>query len=287
MSAARLPGGFGSGDRLAWALFLAAVAHAVVILGVAFDAPGPEAPAQVPTLEVTLLESPSDDETPPPDADYLAQANQRGAGNTDEKAPPEFADNPPAPDTDATLRRGLELSFAAVMPTPEASREHLMSPDSRLRMPDARAREDRQQETTAPPPGGVVRVTGDGRREYFIAVNTSESKFAEYLAGWKARMERLGTVNFPAAARRAGLKGQPVLEVALAADGRLEEVRIVRSSGYPELDQAALNLVRLGSPFDPFPPDVRASYDVLRFAYEWRFIDGRLSGSGVYAPAGP
>ncbi len=276
----------GSGDRLAYALFVAAAVHAIVILGVAFDVPGLDTPTEVPTLEVTLLDNPSDDETTPDDADYLAQANQQGAGNTPDEVAPEFADSPPAPDTDETLRRGLTLTFAAVRPMAAAD-DHLLSPESRIRVPDRLAGEDGQESAQAPPPGGVVRVTGDGRREYFIAVNTRASEFAEYLAGWKARMERLGTLNFPTAARQQGLGGQPVLEVALAADGTLEEVRIVRTSGHPGLDRSALDLVRLGSPFDPFPPEVRASYDVLRFAYEWRFIDGRVSGSGVYGPDRP
>ena len=249
----------GSRDRLAYALFFAAVLHAVVILGVAFDAPE--------------------------EADYLAQANQQGAGNVEEQVDPEFADSPPAPDTDVTLKRGLTLQFAAARPA--ASEDRLLTPDSRVRLREQEASEQGEAVSEAPPPGGVLRVTGDGRREYFIAVNTRESEFAEYLAGWKARMERLGTLNFPTAARRQGLEGQPVLEVALAADGQLEDVRIVRTSGHPELDGAALDLVRLGSPFDPFPAQVRESYDVLRFAYEWRFMDGRVSGSGVYSPPRP
>jgi protein TonB len=275
----------GSGDRLAYALFFAAVLHAVVILGVAFDAPGLDTPTEVPTLEVTLLDTPSDDEVPPVEADYLAQANQQGAGNVEEQVAPEFADSPPAPDTDATLKRGLTLHFATARPA--ASDERLLTPDARIRLREQETSEQGEAVSEAPPPGGVLRVTGDGRREYFIAVNTRESEFAEYLAGWKARMERLGTLNFPTAARRQGLEGQPVLEVALAADGHIEEVRIVRTSGHPELDRAALELVRLGSPFDPFPAQVRASYDVLRFAYEWRFLDGRVSGSGVYVPPQP
>ncbi|MEJ2522248.1 MAG: TonB family protein [Gammaproteobacteria bacterium] len=287
MSAARSDRWPGTGDRLAYALFLAAVAHAVVILGVAFDGPDPSAPEQVPTLEVTLLNQPSPDEVAPPDPDYLAQANQQGAGNTEEQVTPEFADRPPAPRPEEVLERGLELSFTAMaLPRPQDS-DRLLTPESSLAVSRRQPGEQSSRPARAPPEGGVLRVTGDGRREYFIAVNTLESRFAEYLAGWKARMERLGTVNFPNAARRAGLAGQPVLEVALAADGRLEEVRIVRSSGEPALDRAATELVRLGSPFDPFPPEVRASYDVLRFAYEWRFIDGRLSGSSVYAPDRP
>ena len=49
---------------------------------------------------------------------------------------------------------------------------------------------------------------------------------------------------------------------------------------YSELDYAAMNIVRLASPFDPFPSGMRDSYPVLRFAYEWQFLRGRL-GSGA------
>jgi protein TonB len=124
------------------------------------------------------------------------------------------------------------------------------------------------------PEGGPTRISDADPREFFVSIDARASVFAEYLVGWKARMERLGTVNFPAAARRVHGRN-PVLEVALSADGRLAEVRVTRSSGVGALDQAALDLVRLASPFDPFPADVRAQYDTLRFAYEWRFIDGR------------
>ena len=88
-------------------------------------------------------------------------------------------------------------------------------------------------------------------------------------------MERLGTLNYPTTAGQRG--GNPVLEVVVAADGGLREVRVTRGSGNGALDQAAMDLVRLASPYDPFPATVRAQFDVLRFAYEWRFIEGRAS----------
>lgn len=128
-------------------------------------------------------------------------------------------------------------------------------------------------------------ATSETVREHFVAVNTKETGFAEYLAAWKDRMEQMGTLEFPSAARKTGQAGSPVLEVALNADGSVSEVRVQRSSGHGELDQAAIGLVRLGSPYDPFPKEIRSQYDVLRFAYEWRFIDGAVSGSSIYAGA--
>ena len=71
------------------------------------------------------------------------------------------------------------------------------------------------------------------------------------------------------------------MEVGIAANGVLEKVVIRRTSGYPELDQAALAILKLASPFDPFPPELAHEYRVLRFAYEWQFVDGRVETGGV------
>ena len=114
-----------------------------------------------------------------------------------------------------------------------------------------------------------------------LLADTRASQIARYLHGWKLRIERVGTLNFPNEARRRSLSGNPVLEVAIAADGQLDQVIVRRSSGHPELDQAAVNIVRLAAPFDPFPAAMRKSYPVLRFAYEWQFLEGRLGGGSV------
>jgi protein TonB len=117
----------------------------------------------------------------------------------------------------------------------------------------------------------VLRLRGkrlDGATE--IVPNTRESKLAPYLNAWRSKIERLGTLNFPQNVRNAQA-GNPVLEVALRADGTLGEALIKRSSGSKEIDQAALSILRLASPFDPFPSELR-QYQELRFAYEWQFL---------------
>lgn len=282
----RLAGGVAGGERLAWALFVAAVMHGVVILGVSFGSPELDGPEEVPTLEVILLDSPLPGEAAPEDAEYLAQANQRGAGNVTERVQPELHTAPPAPQLPENLARGLEVGFTTARPGGPAA-EHVSarrSPAELTAAPHPLEQESRPAQR--PPEGGVSRVTTREEREHFVSVTTRESVFAEYLAAWKARMERLGTLNFPNVAR-SGQSGNPVVEVALEADGRVREVRVTRSSGHGALDQAALDLVRLASPYDPFPAPIRASYDVLRFAYEWRFIEGRPAGSELRAPAPP
>ena len=55
--------------------------------------------------------------------------------------------------------------------------------------------------------------------------------------------------------------------MAILADGTLESATIMRSSGSPKLDQAALDILKLASPFDPFPKELAEKYRLLRFKY--------------------
>lgn len=78
-----------------------------------------------------------------------------------------------------------------------------------------------------------------------------------YLRGWRTRIERLGTVNFPPEARRAAERagGQATLRLRaeLFRDGRLGDLAVVIGSGDAAVDQAALTLVRSAHPYLPFP----------------------------------
>jgi protein TonB len=107
--------------------------------------------------------------------------------------------------------------------------------------------------------------------------STRQSGLAEYLDGWRRRVERIGTANYPTELLGNIDAGRPTLEVVIAADGRLDDIVVRRSSGDKALDQAALKILRLAAPFPPLPPSIRQDYDVLRFAYEWDFAAGRQS----------
>ena len=113
--------------------------------------------------------------------------------------------------------------------------------------------------------------------------DTRASIVAPYLDAWRRKVERIGDINYPTAARANNAAANPVLEVGIAAQGTLERAVITRSSGDPELDQAALAILKLASPFEPFPPEVAAQYRVLRFAYEWQFEGGHLGRGKVTA----
>jgi len=141
----------------------------------------------------------------------------------------------------------------------------------------------------SPQPGpedenGPATLRGPKRDELWITPDTRAATLAPYLDAWRRKVERVGTIHYPSAARSLGVKASPVLEVGIDANGKLDKAIIRQSSGYPELDNAALEILKLASPFDPFPPELAHDYRVLRFAYEWQFVGGRMKGSTVSVP---
>ena len=130
-------------------------------------------------------------------------------------------------------------------------------------------------------------LKGDPRTGQWVSPDTRASTLAPYLDAWRRKVERIGTLNFPAAARHPGLSGSPVVEVELGRDGTLVSAGIRRSSGHPEIDQAALLILRLSSPFTPFPRELARDYDSLRFAYQWDFTEGTLGTGTVTTGSSP
>ncbi|HTT01188.1 MAG TPA: TonB family protein [Steroidobacteraceae bacterium] len=277
-------------DRLLMTIFVAALLHGMVILGITFSAgvPGKD-PA--PGLEVLLVsdEVPAADSNP--SATYLAQRTQLGSGNTDHSVPPRNrASAQPLVAHEGvllgtSLRDGAKFQGAAderVLATSafrpqiqyfgEEGRDAAAS-DKPLLVPERTSADAGPIDDSGP-----VELRGPHRDELWVTPDSRESVVAPYLDGWRRRVERIGTLNFPTAARRANVIANPVLEVTLGADGRIVKVLIRRSSGDARLDQAALQVLKLASPFDPFPPELARQYHTLPIVYEYQFVGGRLQG---------
>ncbi|MFO1408084.1 MAG: TonB family protein [Steroidobacteraceae bacterium] len=279
-------------DRLVTAVFVAALVHGIVILGVKFSAPPPR-DAPLPTLEVLLVPD-GPNERANEDAAYLAQRNQHGSGTGRERQRTSLPESTAALIEHEGVAGGQSLEDAASAADPGGA-QVLAAETGRTARTTAGA--DAPPTYTALPIDSRVlaqiganatasdadlHLRGERPTDDRLLADTRESVIASYLDGWKRRIERVGTLNFPDAARRAAMSGNPVLEVAIRADGTLEEVLVRRSSGHRELDVAAVRIVRLASPFDPFPRAMRERYPVLRFAYEWQFLEGRLGDGAVF-----
>jgi protein TonB len=271
-------------DRLPPMLFLAALVHGILIIGVTFNAVIGDEFRDAISLEVTIVADPDPNVLEPERAEYLAQASQEGAGNTQEQARPTAkaeslvpVDNVGTLDGDAAedsnaleeyadevLTARAEQDFEVAdkpreEPSPDVSRAAQLESGIELTMP---LPQDRLTDTS---------IHDDNPRELVTSVDTRESKVAGYLSRWKSKIETVGVKYFPSDIIVDGIAGSPTLEVTITANGQLAEVMVRRSSGSKALDQVALSILRRAAPFDPFPEAIRVDYDKLRFAYKWQF----------------
>jgi protein TonB len=281
-------------ERLMAMLFLTALLHAIVILGLTFTVSSHGSAGDSPQLDVLLVTHDVPEAQSNEQAAYLSQRTQLGSGNTDAAAA-----------TGSPASRGAAPALNENEPEPAASDEwlHSSAPST-----DIRYMSNNSTPSVAQPPpewvgdspgeprsgrGDAVELLLRGRShgERWITPDTRASELAPYLASWKRKVERVGTLNFPIAARTARLSGSPVVEVEIGADGRLRQANVRRSSGQGALDEAALTILRLASPFDPFPAELASHFARLRFAYQWDFLAGTVQAGAVTSssdtPSGP
>jgi periplasmic protein TonB len=272
-------------------LFLAAVLHGIIILGITFSAGANDGQA-APGLEVLLVS----DEVPTAarndSATYLAQRTQLGSGNTDRPVAPRNRSAGRAPGV-----QGPAGDFGSDSREAEGSEDERVLATTAPR-PDIRYFSDVQlgslsaegaalpakapsAEPGPPDDQGPVELRGPRRDDLWVTPDAREATLAPYLDSWRHRVERIGTLNYPLAARHAGVNANPVLEVEIGSDGRLQSVLVRRSSGFPDLDHAALEILKLASPFNPFPAELAVKYRTMRFAYEWQFVGGRIESGAV------
>ena len=112
------------------------------------------------------------------------------------------------------------------------------------------------------------------RRKY-ISANTREYRYAAYMEAWRAKVERIGNINYPNAARERRLSGNLLLDVAINPNGSVKEITVRRSSGHKVLDDAAIRIVELAAPFARFPDAVLEEVDILHITRTWKFVNNQ------------
>jgi len=110
-------------------------------------------------------------------------------------------------------------------------------------------------------------------RRKFISASTKEYKYASYMEAWRAKVERVGNLNYPEAARKKKISGSLILDVALNNDGSINQITVRRSSGHKVLDDAAIRIVELASPYSQFPDHIREETDILHITRTWQFLN--------------
>ena len=271
------------GMRMALALLASAAVHGM-LLSTQFVQVNPRLfedhslPMEVVLVNAKSLESPLN-----PDA--LAQVNLAGGGNTDE----DRRLKSPLPASSKTQTGSDEVAMQARLAELEQQARTLMS-----RLQAAGETQDQQQSTQPSPERPAIDASQLNQQaremaqlqaqisqqwdEYqkrpkraFIGANVREYAFARYVEDWVAKVERVGNLNYPEAARRQGIYGSLKLTVSIYANGRIEKIEVDRSSGSKILDTAAAKIVELASPYAAFPEDMRAKTDILSITRTWTF----------------
>lgn len=277
---------FDPSSRLDVAIFISVIFHAVVLFGVTFKLPIPKFENAVTPLEVVLVNSKSISK--PHKADTLAQANLDGGGNTDDNRraktpfplPPKHKQSVNVTKAKQKMKQ-LEQEAKRLM-TAVNSKQKIHQSNSRLekseqgkKIPDASDLIQRSRE--------IIRLEAQIAKDYnayqkrpkrkFIGARTKEYRFARYVEDWRIKVERIGNLNYPEAAKRDRLYGHLQLTVGIMADGNLESIEINRSSGKKILDEGAISIVKLAGQngFAPFPPDISRDTDILHITRTWVF----------------
>jgi protein TonB len=274
----------GKHGRMQVSFTLSVLIHLLILFGISFTLPDLSKMLAQQPLEVTLVNAKT--QARPQRADALAQANLDGGGNTDTRR---RARNPlPLPPED---KRGAELALAQKrVEQMERQAKQLMtqakSKTSVASVPDVP--QSKQEEQAAPDAAEIVargleiaRLEAQIAREWenyqqrprrrFIGARAQEYRFASYIEGWRAKIERVGEFNYPQAARDQRIYGSLVVTVSIKSDGTLERAEINRSSGQRILDAAALRIVQLAAPYAPFPADIAKDTDVIHITRTWLF----------------
>ena len=227
-----------------------------------------------PPLEVALVNAKT--EAKPTKADILAQANLDGGGNTEPdrraKTPlPVLPKDSPtqrdrrrhaagrgarAADAGADDAAALERRSPRRSPSPtDAARADRVADRQRA---DADARSRRCASRRRSP--RTWTRTRSGRSGSFVGARAEEYRFARYVEDWRLKIERVGNLNYPEAAREQKLYGSLLLTVSIRADGSVENVEVNRSLRASACStRRRCKIVEMSAPFAAFPPDIRAT----------------------------
>ena len=302
-------------DRFGLNLFLAIALHGFLILAISFNLPQSVKPQH--TLDITLAYQPT--EQAPDDADFFAQENQLGSGDSEEMLDPSVTEESLLEDEEIREQAPIPQPVAEPIPEPqpeptppEPVPEAVVQPEPAPPAPpaptetpaavvtqapavqQAPVQQQRQPEASPPPTSGPsgsllarsmeiasiqaqlsAQQQDQSRKPRVRRLTSSPSTMAHddaiYLDNWRRRIESVGNMNYPEEARRNNINGSLRLLVAIMPDGSVAEIDVLQSSGHAVLDNAAIRIVQMASPFQPFTNEMRRSTDRLEIIRTWKF----------------
>jgi len=277
-----------SRERFGFTIFLSVCFHAIVILGVSFTYLGKLNNNNA--LEVTFAQHHSI--LTPDDVRFVTRESQNGDRAIDEASVPskpfksDFNNNLiqkvlPVPGM-VDIANEVEMQNIAIFST-SAGKDKT---NQQLEVLEPKKQQPASEESTSKELSVVIRSLQEQlnirrqaydkrpRRYTISSASTKKSHDALYLDNWRRRIETIGNINYPKEARREQIYGSLRLLVALLPNGEVKRIRVMKSSQHKVLDQAAIEIVELAAPFQPFPQAMRDEVDILEIIRTWHFHEG-------------
>jgi protein TonB len=268
-------------EHLSMALIAAVTAHLLVVATVSFDVADLTTQQAQRTLDITLIHDRNLEKDE--QAKLLAQANNKGGSDVKgddqlQEIEPTAASSSPqqheetkqqAADNTVVLQQ-QESTDSLRIASNLAQFESIPSTP----LPQMISMAQQQIAQLTEQIGQKDRSLSQHQRRKVISASTKEHRFAQYLSSWRKKIERVGNLNYPDQARRDKLYGTVLLHVAVRANGSLEMIKVLRSSGKKILDDAAVRSVKLAAPYAAFPAEIRADIDILDITRTFQFRRG-------------
>ena len=273
-------------DRMSFSLFLAAAFHVLILLGITFALPDKVADKYERTLDVVLATQFTDER--PDEADFIGQADQLGGGDSEELKKLATTEITPFPDE---APNDVSQPPETEQLTPKVEQQQVLLTDQSqfdTTEPDTQLL-DEQEAEDAPMVDSIYQrsmeiasITAqlEAERQNLskkpkrrqVSASIHRASDALYLDAWRRKIERIGNLNYPEKAKRQGIFGSLTLNVAINADGTVNQILVIRSSGHKILDDAAIRIVRLAAPFAPLTNDILVDTDILEIIRVWQFL---------------
>ena len=281
-------------DRLGFTLFMALSLHAIVVFGVGFKQTDRNNRDPLPSLDIILANSKTAETVENPD--YLAQVDQAGGGNVDDKTRPSAPVSSPTPvdqrglaDRDQPELRRQQIAISKLYFLTQAEADESINRQRQQRAPDSDSRQASPVDQRA---SKIARLQAEIRqmaidyakrpKTLTLTASTRKAVEASYLASWVQKIEHTGNLNYPSEARVKNLDGRLRMSVRLNAAGEVLAMEITSSSGTSVLDEAAKRILRMAEPFAPFSDELRERADQIVIIRTWDFKSNRFkTQSGV------
>lgn len=277
-------------DRMSLTIFFAIAIHAILILGISFDLMDSNNDVLT-TMEITLVSQRSTET--PEEADYLAQENQLGGGTQKNKSRPSSPFSNPLPIPEEGFAPNSKQAMSPPPVKESKKQTEIMSVDKSNQHINSQKQKEETPLTTKSLTAAqlfersqqIAKLSAEinklkdayqqtPKHTWVHGANAKKYRFASYMDAWRAKVERVGNLNYPALITRKNITGSLLLDVAINPDGSIHSARITRSSGYRELDRAALRIVNMAAPYPPLTKDILKDTDVLHIPRIWRFQQG-------------